>query len=74
MALIRKPGGRTNRCQGNIGRTERTTGLLDAKLTNVLSDSTMVELAEFAREMDGVNAYRSCQVSESQLFGELFVQ
>ena len=48
--------------------------MFDAKLTNVLSNGTAVELPEFTREMHGMYAYRCCQISNSEALGELFME
>ena len=57
VALVRESGGRSNRCQRRIGRIEGAAGMFDAKLTNIFSNSTAVELAKFARQMHRMYAY-----------------
>ena len=74
MTLVGKPSGRSNCCQRSIGNAELTAGMFDAKLTNVLSNGTAVELPEFTRQMNGMYAHRCCQVSNSEVLGELFME
>ena len=49
--MVGKPGARSDRCQGGIGRTKLVAGVFNAKLTNILSDGTTIKPAESAGQM-----------------------
>src|SRR5205814_10085820 len=46
VTLVGEPRGRSNRCQGSIGRTKLVARVFDAKLANILSDTTTTKPAE----------------------------
>ena len=56
VTLVGKPSRRSDRGQRNIGRTELVAGVLDAKLANVLSDSTTTKPAESAGQINRMYA------------------
>jgi len=56
VTLVGKPGARSDRCQGGIGRTKLVAGVFDAKLTNVFSDGTTIKPTESAGQMNRMYA------------------
>jgi hypothetical protein len=56
MALIRKAGGESDLDQGIVGRCEFLTSEFDPQFADVFARGTAEVSAEFAREMDRVDA------------------
>jgi hypothetical protein len=74
VTLIAKAVSGSDHGELTISRRNLTTGGLDAKLTDVFSDRTMMVSTKYPCEMNGMNADGSSNLVKRQRLGEMSVK